>query len=241
MTHASKKTPTTARQLVAARQARQAPSAPATAPTNGKEPSKEVAHAVAPTNDAYVDQVLDEQAPSGIVGRLAKFDPQGARFVFSDDGNELPKDAVEYAFLGDQTLHGHMRFNGKGVPPTRLMGLLFSDFRLTQDEDLPDRDKSQWELGQDGEPEDPWKYHYHLVLQDTGTCELVTFDTQSKTGIGAAALLIRHYRRMRDSGDVPVMQAGGRRLPKPRPACRMVQQAGVHHRRAPASRLRRQA
>ena len=41
------------------------------------------------------------------------------------------------------------------------------------------------------------KYHYHLVLQDTGTCELLTFDTQSKTGIGAAALLIRHYRRMR--------------------------------------------
>ena len=103
-----------ARELVAARQA-QAPVV---------QPEREI---VPTTPENYRARYLDECAPSGIVGRLVKFDKTGT-FVTSDDGEEVDEDA-EFIALCDQTVIGWQKFNGPGEPPDKVMGLLYDCHR----------------------------------------------------------------------------------------------------------------
>ena len=93
--------------------------------------------------------------------------------------------------------------------PTRMMGLLYSDdFVMPPRESLGDLDKTKWELGLNGQPADPWGHHMYLVLQDTATSELYTFDTASNTGRRAVGNLLRHYDRMQRThpDELPVIR-----------------------------------
>lgn len=180
MSKPANKTPT-ARELVAAKKAAAAPAKPAATAIADPRP--------------YRDRYLDEVAPSGIVGRMIKFSKEGA-FVTHDDGKPVPESA-EFVALCDQTLIGWVKFNGEGEPPDRVMGLFYDGFVMPPVESLPDRDKSQWDLGLDNEPQDPWQHHQYLVLQETKTLELFTFVTSSKTGRRAVGNLLRHYNSTR--------------------------------------------
>jgi hypothetical protein len=147
-------------------------------------------------NKNSVAAYLDEVAPSSsIVGRGIKFDPKAGTFLTTDDGSVV-KDDVDFAVLADQTLGGKLRFNGKGNPPTRHMGLIYSGYRPPSRESLGDLDQSQWEIGLDGKPADPWQDHLYLVLQQSDSAELFTFIASTKTSRMAAANLLRHYDRM---------------------------------------------
>jgi hypothetical protein len=200
----------TARELVAARQRRQKKELPLE--QAGKKPAGKELKVVGakkpavarPTNEEYVRRYLDELAPVGTAGRIIRFSKEG-EFKTVDDGKEVDQDTM-FAVLADQTWHGYMRFNGKGVQPTRMMGPLYGGFELPPVETLPDRDESTWEVSSyTGRLEDPWKVHFYVVLQAVDTMELFVFDTSSPTGRSAVAQLLQHYERMRDSGDVPVV------------------------------------
>ena len=188
----------TARDLVAARKAQ--------APLNARPQPTAVAVAATPelsTPGAY----LDEVAPQSIVGRLVKFDKAGT-FVTADDGQELPEDA-EFLALCDETLVGWIKFNGEGESPDRVMGLLYgSDFAMPSRQSLGDLDPTEWEPGLDNQPQDPWLHQMLLVLQNTDTFELFTFQTSSKTGRRAVGNLLRHYDRMRKQqpDELPVVR-----------------------------------
>ena len=62
-----------------------------------------------PDNRSYRARYLDEVAPSGIAGRLIKFDKSG-KYVTSDDGAEIAE-AAEFAALCDQTVVGWQRMH----------------------------------------------------------------------------------------------------------------------------------
>ena len=149
---------------------------------------------------------MDEVAPSGIAGRLIKFDKSG-KYVTSDDGSEIDEGA-EFTALCDQTVVGWQRFNGPGEPPDKVMGLLYDGFVMPPREALGDADPAHWEEGLAGEPQDPWQHAQLLVLQDTRTSELFTFATSSKTGRRAVGTLLKHYDRMQKTnpGELPVVR-----------------------------------
>jgi hypothetical protein len=176
----------TARELVAARQTKSA---------------------VAEYNDSYRLRYLDEVAPSGIAGRGFKFRDDG--YITVDDGKKMPENA-EYVCLADETLVGWIRFNGQGEAPDKVMGLLFDGFEMPTRESLGDLDKSQWEAGLDGQPQDPWQHQQMVVFQDRNTAELFTFVTSSVTGRKAVGTLLRHYDRMRRAhpDDLPTVRLG---------------------------------
>jgi hypothetical protein len=165
-----------------------------------------------PDNRSDRSKYLDEVAPATIVGRRVKFSKDG-RFITSDDDQEIPE-AAEFIALCPQTLVGYIRFNGPGEPPDSVMGLLYGDdFTMPPRESLADLDQAKWELGLNGKPNDPWGHHMYLVLQDTATSELYTFDTASNTGRRAVGNLLRHYDRMQRThpDELPVirLRAGG--------------------------------
>jgi hypothetical protein len=167
-------------------------------PTKGGTPVSVAAATAAvavPDTRTPVQTYLDEIAPASIVGRMVKFDTKGGRFFTADDGEEISADD-DFVVLADQTLIGRVKFNGKGEPPDRRMGLLYDGFVMPDRKDLGDTDQAKWEIGLDGKPADPWQHHIYLVLQNCATGELFTFATSTDTGRRAAGNLLRHYDRL---------------------------------------------
>ena len=148
-----------------------------------------------PDTRTHVQTYLDEIAPASIVGRMVKFDTKGGQFFTADDDEEISADD-DFVVLADQTLIGRVKFNGKGEPPDRRMGLLYDGFVMPDRKDLGDTDQAKWEIGLDGKPADPWQHHIYLVLQNGATGELFTFATSTDTGRRAAGNLLRHYDRL---------------------------------------------
>ena len=107
-------------------------------------PTSNASTAVAlPDSRTAAQKYIDENAPSSIVGRLVKFTKDGV-FTTADDGEPVSEDA-DFIALCDETLVGWIKFNGKDEPPDRVMGLLYSDFRMPMRDSLGDTDASQWE------------------------------------------------------------------------------------------------
>ena len=206
MTHNPNSRKPTARELVAARQVKVPTASPSKPPTAASTVRPQTTAVAVPDNRSYRARYLDEVAPSGIAGRLIKFDKSG-KFVTNDDGSEIDEGA-EFAAFCDQTVVGWQRFNGPGEPPDKVMGLLYDGFVMPPREALGDLDKKQWEMGLDGEPQDRWQHAQMLVLQDTRTSELFTFATSSKTGRRAVGTLLKHYDRMQKTnpGELPVVR-----------------------------------
>jgi hypothetical protein len=156
-----------------------------------------------------VERYLDEVAPSMIVGRLVKFSKENTFVII--DTQETIEPTVEFVAVCDQTLVGWIKFSGEdGVPPTRVMGLLYSGFVMPPRAELGDLDPTKWPLGLSGAPDDPWKHQQYLVLQNVETKEFFTFVTSSKTGRSAVGTLLRHYDRTRKThpDEYPVVRLG---------------------------------
>jgi hypothetical protein len=191
----------TNRELVAARNAQASVPAPAMRP---------VAEARAEYNASYRDRYtayLEEVCPSSISGRLVKF--KDGVFYTTDDGKPVDKDA-EFILLATETLVGWIRFNGEGQAPDRRMGLLFDGFEVPTRPSLGDTDETQWEVGLNGLPADPWSHQHCIVLQNTTTHELFTFTTTSVTGRRAVGDALKHFMRMQRTapGELPIVRLG---------------------------------
>jgi hypothetical protein len=151
-----------------------------------------------------VDRYLDEVAPASIVGRLIKF--KKGKFVIADDESEIA-DSEDFICLADMTMIGWVKFN-ENAPPDRIMGLLYDGFEMPERETLGDLDQSQWELGLDNRPADPWQHHIYLVLQKPATQEFFTFAASTVTARRSIGNLLRHYNRTLKMGatDYPVIR-----------------------------------
>jgi hypothetical protein len=147
-----------------------------------------------PDNRTSVQKYLDDVAPVTLVGRAIRGDKEHV-FVTPDDGEPVT-DGIDFIALCDQTMIGLIRFNGEGNPPDYKMGLLYDGFQMPDRKALGDIDPSQWELGLDGKPSDPWRHFNYLVLQRGDTGEMFTYTTASVTGRRAVGNLLRHYDRL---------------------------------------------
>jgi hypothetical protein len=146
-----------------------------------------------PDNRDSVERYLDDVAPASAPGRTFVYD-KDHKYTTTDNGDEVGED-VDLIFLGDQTLIEYIRFNGEGVVPDRVGGLLYDGFNLPPRESLGDLDQAEWKIGLSGLPEDPWKHRLLLVFQRVDNGELFTFVTGSKVGRRACGNLLRHFNR----------------------------------------------
>jgi hypothetical protein len=152
-----------------------------------------------------IQEYLSEHA-GGTTGTFFKFAKDG-KFRKTSDDEEVPE-GKEFVVIYDQIQVGWIKFNGKGNPPERRMGALFSGFRPPSREDLGDTDQTLWERNLSGQPDDPWKSQMLLPLQDVETLELYIFGTTSLTGRKAVGNLINHCERMarQQSDDYPIVR-----------------------------------
>jgi hypothetical protein len=184
---------------------RDAPPPPSTAVAVAKPQLQAV-----PDNRSDADRFLDDQAGGGLVGRAVKFTKDGA-FEISDTSEHIDQE-TDFVVLADQTLTGWIKFNGKGAPPDRIMGLFYGEPRFIPPprESLGDTDEAAWEQGINGLPADPWQLQFNVVLQHAQSLELFTFVTSSKTGRRAVGNLLKHYQRMpQEFYPVVRLKAGG--------------------------------
>jgi hypothetical protein len=131
----------------------------------------------------------------GMTGTFFKFDGKEGKFVRSQDDTEIPEGS-EYVVIYDQIQAGWVKFAGKGAAPVRKQGAIFNGFVPPDREPLGDNDKSQWEIGLNGKPQDPWQFQILLPLLSTAEDELFVFQTNSITGRRACDAIIRMCARM---------------------------------------------
>jgi hypothetical protein len=171
-------------------------------------PAKAAPTAVAaPDSRTAMEIYADEAAPVAMENPF-KFNPKGNPDYWNFSNEAVPDE--DYTALCDELAIAYVRFNGPGNPPTRILGRPADNFVLPSPETLPDRDPEQWQLGLDGEPEDPYQRHDYLPLQRTSTGEIYTFCAQTKTQRGAIGNLIRYYNRAQKqketAGTYPVVR-----------------------------------
>jgi hypothetical protein len=142
----------------------------------------------------------------GASGTFIKFAKDGVFRKQLDDA-KIPE-GTEAVLIYDQIRVGQIKFQGKGNPPIRHMGPVFSGFVPPDRETLGDLDEAEWEKGLSGKPVDPWQFQVLLPLQDTKTGELLIFGTSSITGRRACDNLIAMCGRMqvREPDDYPVVR-----------------------------------
>jgi hypothetical protein len=158
-------------------------------------PAKTETKLPAVDNRSAREQYLAEIAPASLAGPRVGFSGKDGKYTRHDTDAEISETAIFIALV-DQVHVGFVRFNGEGEAPTQVMGPLYDGFVPPPRESLGEMDQAKWEVGLNGQPQDPWVHQMWLVLQDAETSELLTFVTSSTTGRRAVGNLLRHYDRM---------------------------------------------
>jgi hypothetical protein len=143
----------------------------------------------------------------GMAGTFIKFDGKEGKFVKSIDDTEIPEGS-EYVVIYDQVQAGWVKFAGKGEAPERKQGAIFDGFVPPARDTLGDDDEEVWEIGLNGQPQDPWQFQILLPLLSTADDELFVFQTTSITGRRACDTVIRMCGRMqaKEPDDYPVVR-----------------------------------
>jgi hypothetical protein len=171
-------------------------------------PAKTAPTAVAmPDNRTAAEVYTDNVSPSFMPGPLAKFDGKAGQFVLASSDEVLDPMRRFIALLPD-TWVGWIKFNGEGEPPSRVGGLLYDGYVMPPREALGDLDESDWPLGLNDQPTDPWLHQQLIPIQDASTFEILTFGTTSPTGRTAVGALLRAYNRKTKANpnEVPIIQ-----------------------------------
>jgi hypothetical protein len=83
--------------------------------------------------------------------------------------------------------------DNRPVREDSIMGYVKDGFAPPRSHELPERDKSQWEEGNDGKPRDPYQFTNEVVFIDLKTGEPGLFSTSSKGGVSALGELAKAY------------------------------------------------
>ena len=134
------------------------------------------------------------------LGKILKFNK--GLWEIGDD--EIPE-GTEYIVLMDQIAREWVKFED-GSPTARLRYPLADSVPPPPREELGDNDKSQWEVGDDGKPRDPWTLQWQLpMVQREVLGDLIVFTTSSKGGESCIASLCGIYGRSPRNGMLPIV------------------------------------
>jgi len=148
-------------------------------------------------NEPNPFEEIAASTPRRIIGKLLKFSK--GDYLYGQDNEELPYGTRLIANM-DQLLVGWIKWQDQ-KPVEQIMGLVVEGFKPMKLTDLPDRDESEWETDDKGNPRDPWQKTYYLVmreLDEEGKPKddeegLYTFTTSSTGGKDAMIELCARY------------------------------------------------
>jgi hypothetical protein len=104
----------------------------------------------------------------------------------------------------DELARARIKFEDQTVTDRCIVKVAMG--RLPDRKDLGDTDSSKWELGEDGQPRDPWVLQWLLpmsLLDAVG--DLVVLSSSSKGGIAAIGTLCQVYGRSPRNGLLPIV------------------------------------
>jgi hypothetical protein len=158
-----------------------------------------------PNDEAgFFEHYGNEATARSITGTLLRFSK--GDYLAGTEGVVVPAGTRLVAVM-DSLLIGWVRWWDNTATEPR-MGLIVKGFQPDRRSDLGDDDKDRWEVDNDGEPRDPWRFTNYLILRALKDGETYTFATSSKGGLGCIGELSRAYgKAMRQrSNEWPVIE-----------------------------------
>lgn len=131
----------------------------------------------------------DSATQRNIVGKLLSFSK--GDWYAGQDKDEVPEGTMFIANMGEM-LKGWQRWEDN-KPTDQIMGKVMDRFQPPRRSELPDQDRSEWEVDAAGKERDPWQMTNYLLMKGHNDGQLYTFTTSSKGGLDAMALLCRAY------------------------------------------------
>lgn len=147
----------------------------------------------------YENPWLEAAAEAGGFEKIAKF-VKGEWGV----GEETLPEGKEFIVFMDEVARGYVKFVNKAVVDRRIVKV--RDGKPPAREELDDNDSSEWEIGDDGRPRDPWVMQWLLPMAPVDAeGDLTVYCTGSKGGIAAIGLLCKVYGRSERNGLLPIV------------------------------------
>ena len=148
----------------------------------------------------YDNPWLEAAAEAGSeFGKLLKFN-KGEWLI----GEDTVSEGTEYIAFIDEVARGWIKFEDKSVTDRRIVKVAAG--HPPKREELGDTDSSQWEIGDDGKPRDPYVFQWLLPMSPVeAEGDLTVYATASKGGIGAIGLLCKVYGRSQRNGLLPIV------------------------------------
>jgi hypothetical protein len=162
---------------------------------NNIEPLKQQT-AVAAYDNPWLEAA--DEAGAGF-GKILKF--VKGRWKVGDD---VVPEGTEYVAYIDEVARGYVKFEDKTVIDRKIVKV--RDGKAPKRSELGDDDPSQWEIGPDGKPRDPWVLQWLLPMSPVDAeGDLTVFCAYSKGGISAVGSLCRVYGRSERNGLLPIV------------------------------------
>jgi len=148
----------------------------------------------------YDNPWLEAAAEAGNeFGKLLKFN-KGEWLI----GEDTVSEGTEYIAFIDEVARGWIKFEDGSVTDRQIVKV--RDGKPLPRETLGDDDPSQWEVGDDGKPRDPYVFQWLLPMSPAeAERDLTGYATASKGGIGAIGLLCKVYGRSQRNGLLPIV------------------------------------
>jgi hypothetical protein len=168
-------------------------------------PRNNTAPATRSDSNPFTD-FADNASQRTIVGKLLKFSK--GDWLAGQDNDEVEEGSQFIANMGEM-LQGWQRWEDN-KPTDSVLGKVVDRFQVPLRSELPDQDRSLWDVDISGKERDPWAKTNLLLLKSSENGELYTFTTSSKGGLDAMALLCKAYgQSMRAHPDEwPVIEIG---------------------------------
>src|SRR5262245_20222451 len=142
-------------------------------------------------------------------------------------GKERESVALGRRLIARSTLHYWRRWEGGKIVQHILRQ---PGKKLPERDALGYNDRNEWDIGLDGEPQDPWQETRSILFEDPSTAELNTFVTTSGGGRSAVVTLGDQIWRVRavHADAVPLVELQAAEMktqhgPKSKPVFRVVQ------------------
>jgi hypothetical protein len=148
----------------------------------------------------YDNPWLEAAAEAGSeFGKLLKFN-KGEWLI----GEDIVSEGSEYIAFIDEVARGWIKFEDGSVTDRRIVKV--RDGKPPPREALSDNDPSQWEIGDDGKPRDPYVFQWLLPMSPVkAEGDLTVYATASKGGSGAIGLLCKVFGRSQRNGLLPIV------------------------------------
>jgi hypothetical protein len=139
-----------------------------------------------------------------LMGHLLRF--RKAEWLAGPDKEKIAA-GTHFVGIMNEARHGWIRW-GEDKNPVHVVGKVVEGFQAPEREQLDCRDQTTWPIGLSGKQEDPWKKVAYLPLTSLDGEQLLTFKTDTKTGVPAFWKLIDRYQWLgrKHPGQYPIIE-----------------------------------